>query len=214
MGSLIGRLLKNQGSPVPMAGSRIYSMSALALGGSSDEAYMRAYGTVGTIFSMVSLFAAATAAPEWRMYRKTTDNRVRYSTSDTGSDQRTEVVKHAALSLINNPNPFMSRFRLFESSQQHADLTGKAYWVLGYDPAANFPLTAWPVRPDRMEPVPDPDKFLKGWVYTAPDGREKVPLSVGEVLFLSYPDPLDCYGGTGPVQSVLVDIDSAKYAAE
>jgi phage portal protein BeeE len=65
-----------------------------------------------------------------------------------------------------------------------------------------------------MQPVPDPDQYLAGWVYTAPDGQERIPLGVDEVIFNRYPDPLDVYGGCGPIQSVLTDIDSSRYAAE
>src|SRR5258706_3579788 len=72
----------------------------------------------------------------------------------------------------------------------------------------------WPVRPDRMEPVPDPDSYLAGYVYTAPDGQEKIPLTPREVLAVRYPNPLDPYHGIGPVQAVLVDIESARYSAE
>lgn len=202
--------------PVPMGGSSsIYSQSSLSMGGSDDEAYMRAYGTMGTVFSIVSLYATATAAPEWHLYRKEDQASAtpRYTKRDEGSDQRTEVFTHQALSLIQAPNPFYSRFKLFEASQQHLDLTGKSYWVMDYGPVS-FPVSLWPARPDRMDPVPDKDNYLKGWIYTSPDGREKIPLRVNEVFFNSMPDPLDSYGGTGPVQSVLVDIDSAKYGAE
>jgi HK97 family phage portal protein len=62
--------------------------------------------------------------------------------------------------------------------------------------------------------VPDPDNFLKGWVYTSPDGRERVPLSPDEVIQVKYPDPLDPYRGLGPAQAVLADIQAAKLAAE
>ena len=76
------------------------------------------------------------------------------------------------------------------------------------------PLGLWPVRPDRMTPVPDRDRFLAGWVYTAPDGREQVPLLPTDVIFARYPDPEDPYGGCGPIQSVLTDIEAAGYAAQ
>jgi HK97 family phage portal protein len=80
--------------------------------------------------------------------------------------------------------------------------------------SAPMPLGLWPVRPDRMMPVPDRDNWLAGWVYTSPDGREKIPLPVTDVIFNRYPDPEDPYGGVGPIQSVLVDIEAARYAGE
>lgn len=176
---------------------------------------MRSFGTVGTVWQIVHLLSSSAAKPQWRLYRSPkADGRQRYTTSDQGSDQRVEVVKHQALSVLCKPNAFWSRFALFEASQQYLELTGESYWVVEYDPRASFPVGLWPVRPDRIEPVPDPETYLKGWVYTAPDGREKVPLQVREVIQVKFPNPLDAYHGLGPVQAVLVDIDAAKYSAE
>src|SRR6185437_4832964 len=133
---------------------------------------------------------------------------------DQGSDQRVEVVRHQALEVLNRPNPWYSRFTLMETSQQYLELTGESFWVVDYDPRATVPLGLWPVRPDRLEAVPDPQTYLKGWLYTSPDGREIVPLQPSEVVQVKYPNPLDPYRGLGPVQSVLVDIDAARYSAE
>ncbi len=35
-----------------------------------------------------------------------------------------------------------------------------------------------------------------------------------EVIFNRYPNPCDMYGGLGPIQAVLTDVDSSRYAAE
>jgi phage portal protein BeeE len=70
------------------------------------------------------------------------------------------------------------------------------------------------VRPDRIVPVPDRENYLAGYIYTAPDGREKVPLLPSDVIANRYPDPEDPYGGVGPIRSVLTDIEAARYASE
>lgn len=217
--SLIGKALAlagtaNPGPPVPMAEPGIWRLPGAAMrGGNPDESFLRAYAANGTTFSNGGLLASATAGPEWKLFRKAQqDGRVRYTTSDQGSDQRTEVVQHAALALLNRPNKFWSRFRLFEISQLYQDLTGKCHWVLTSQ--YGIPTGIWPVRPDRMQPVPDPDLYLRGWIYTAPGGTEKVPLEVEDVIFNPLPDPVDSYGGTGPVQSVLTEIDAIGYAAQ
>lgn len=217
MSSLLGKALqvRNQGTPVPLGGASSFTLSSLSLGGSDQEAYMRAFGTVGTVWQIVHLLASNTAKPQWKLFQKAPqDGRQRYTTSDQGSDQRKEVIKHQALTLLLNPNPFYSRFQLMEASQQYLELTGESWWVIDRDPRSSIPLGMWPVRPDRMDPVPDPKTYLKGYVYSAPDGLEKVPLQVEDVLLVRYPNPLDPYRGLGPVQAVLVDIDAAKYAAE
>lgn len=226
MPSLLGMIFapRNQGGPpVPMSAGGFLGGRGQSLGGGALT-YMGAYGSNGTVWQIVHLLAQSTAKPEWRLYKKPSqDGRVRYTTSDRGSDQRQEVVRHPALSVLQLPAsikaggvtlPAWTRFSLFEVSQVFLELTGESYWVVGRDPRVNYPMSLWPVRPDRMEPVPDQENFLKGWLYTSPDGRERVPLDVDEVIQVKYPDPLDPYRGLGPAQAVLADIQAARLAAE
>ena len=227
MGSLLGMLAgrpKNAAPPVPMGNAGFLGINGLSMVQSGFQTYMQAYASSGTVWQIAHLIAGSVAKPEWRLYRKAaSDGRVRYSTSDQGSDQRQEVVKHQALSVLQRPAvvkagaallPVWTRFGLFEMSQLYLELTGEAYWVIERDPRSSIPLGLWPVRPDRMDPVPDPAAYLKGWVYTSPDGREKVPLDVEDVIQVKYPNPTDPYRGLGPAQAVLVDIEASRYSAE
>lgn len=187
--------------------------NTLMQGGSDPGAYMRAYQSNGTIYAIVSMLARQTAKVQWHLYRTAPqDGRRRYTTADKGSDQRTEVLQHQAMALWNKPNPFMTGFMLREMCQTHLDLTGEGYLILAYAGKATFPTGIWPVRPDRMEPVPHAERFLSGYVYRGPSG-ETVPLQPHEVIQIKYPSPFDVYRGMGPIQSILVDIDSAKYSA-
>ena len=178
-----------------------------AIGGlltpSNAQGQMSAYGGVGTLFAIVNRLANSTAAVDWKLYTKAL----------RPDDERKEILTHPALVLWNKPNPFYSQTDFIETIQQHIDLVGEAFWIvarstLGFGP----PLELWPIRPDRMAPVPDPTEFLKGYVYYSPDG-EKVPLGVDDVVQLKMPNPLDPYRGLGPVQSILADLDSERYSA-
>jgi HK97 family phage portal protein len=183
-------------------------------GYNADDTYMRAYGSNGTIFSIVSLFAEATAGVDWRLYRKEKkDGRQRYSTGDHGSDQRTEVLTHPALDLWNKPNDFMPRFTFVETFQTQFELTAKSFWVIDRHEMSSMPIGMWPVTPSRIEPVPSDKDFLAGWVYTSPMG-EKVPLLRDEIVWMRRPDPTDPYSAVGAIQTVLTDIDAAKYSSE
>jgi HK97 family phage portal protein len=210
------RKLRNASATAPVPVARPYRGTSLLTASTADiEALLRAPAFMGTVYSIVSLYAESVGRVDWKLYRKQpADARRRYAPhTDTGSDQRTEVVQHAALDLINRPNPFFTRFTLFEQDQQFLDLAGESYWVLTRSPLATIPLGAWPVRPDRMTPVTDPGRFIAGWTYTSPDGREKVPLGVDDVIQVKYPNPLDMTRGLGPVQSVLMDIDAARFSS-
>ena len=211
------RRLRNQASrpPVPMSGpyrGRGLTFD-LGAGRASRESFMRAYGRSGTIFSIVSLLQQSGAAPAWHLYKKQPqDGRRRYTTGDRGSDQRTEVIQHAALSLWAMPNSFHTGFEFREGANQHLELTGETIWVLERE-VTTFPTSMWYVRPDRMEPVPDPDDYLLGWIYTGPNG-EQVPLQLDEVIIEKLPDPLDPFRGAGPVASILPNIEQQRYATE
>ena len=178
-------------------------------GANNAEAQMRAMSSVGTLFAIVHRTSNATSAVDWRLWRKSPDQRRKFGPVD---DRRTEVPTHAAMNLLNNPNPFMTRQALFESVQQHVDLVGEGYIVVYRDPRSPLPLELWPVRPDRMTPIPGGD-FLAGYMYTGMNG-EQVPLGLDEVIPLKMPNPLDPYRGLGPVQAAMIDLDSSRYSAE
>lgn len=161
-----------------------------------------AYGSVGTLFAIVKQIQEAVAATEWHLYRKGPKR---------DKTRRTEVMSHGFLDVWNMPNEFQTGFMLREAVQQHLDLVGEGFIVL--NTIGGLVLEMWSVRPDRMHPVKHPTKFLTGWIYHGPDG-EKVPLTVDQVVQIKYPNPADPYRGMGPVQTVLNDIDAAKYSAE
>jgi Phage portal protein len=227
MGSLLGMLAprnaaRSSGSPVPM-GSGMMSMPGMGSGANPDLQLIRTYKANGTVRANAGLIAESVAAQQWVMFRKGAPAQ-RFTTSDQGSDERKQVMVHAALNCLENPasvlvngtwKPVIDRFMLFELSDIWMTQTGKSHWVVDFaEGASKIPLGLWPVRPDRMTPVPDRRNFLAGWIYTSPDGREQVPLLPTEVIFNRFSDPEDIYGGCGPIQSVLTDIEAADYASQ
>jgi HK97 family phage portal protein len=207
MRSPLGALLNR--APIRFVG-RSSNVLGLLSGAGNPEQMMRQYGSVGTLFTIVNRIANSVSEVEWHLYRKTTDRRRRYGPVE---DSRVEVTSHWALDVWNNPNEFMTGQEYREVFSQHLELTGEAWWVVGRDKRSDLPLTLWPVRPDRMAPVPHPTKYLSGYEYKDPDSRA-IPLGLDEVVFLRSPNPLDPYRGLGPVQAILVDLDGARYSAE
>lgn len=166
-----------------------------------DRAY-DAYGSVGTLFAIVSQIGWDVASTDWHMYRKAPAR---------DEKRRKEVTSHGFLDVWNLPNEFQTGFTLRESVQQHLDLVGEGVIVL--NTIGGLVIEMWCVRPDRIQPVKHPKKYLVGWIYTGPDGEE-VPLTRDQVIQIKYPNPKDPYRGMGPVQTVLNDIDAARYSAE
>lgn len=192
-------------TPVPFAGANVSLLGSSQRGSSDVAGQMRQYGSIGTLFAIVSMEAVAVAKVDWHLYRK----------AASGKDEdRVEVTAHPALSVLNKPNDFYSRQELFETGQQYVDLAGIAFWVVRRNSSfASMPLELWPVRPDKMTPVTHPTDFLVGWIYTGPSG-EKIPLDVKDVLAVRMPDPENPYMGLGPVQSIRTDVEAAHYIAE
>lgn len=214
MGALAKRSAVKDEAPFPYV-QRTVGPSILGLTSSSTatfESQMRALESNGTLYAIVQRTAEAVAEVEWCLYRKTKDARRRYNRGYTGAqDARTEVVRHPALDLWNKPNPFHAGHAFRETSQQLQEATGEQYWVVVKQ--GSLPLEMWPVRPDRMFPVPHPTKFLAGWIYRSPDGEE-IPLAIDEVIFLRNPNPLNIYRGLSPVKSIYTDLDATRQAAE
>lgn len=210
----IGDLIQNSlaGSGVSFAPTR-RSASRNWLNRNSATGQLAQMGSVGTLFSIVDLLASEVAATNWHLYRKPIDGRRR--TPSPAPYERTEVTVHAALDLWNKPNPFYTQQEFVETFTQHLELVGETEWLVSRDGLgrADIPLEMWPIRPDKIKPVPHPEEFLAGWVYFGPDG-EQVPLELDEIIQLKRPNPLDMYRGMGPVQSLLADLDSVKYSAE
>lgn len=174
-----------------------------------QEAHMAMYAQVGTLFSVVSRLATATSKVEWQLYRKP-------RAGASSDEDREQIFTHPALNVWSRPNNFYTRNRFVETVQQHCDLTGEQRWIVVRAAGVGRslgPMELWPVRPDRITPVPSRDTFIAGYIYTAPSG-EKVPLEVDDVISVLMPNPLDPYRGLGPVQALMVELDSARYTAE
>lgn len=166
-----------------------------------DKAY-EAFGSVGTLFAIVTQIGNAFASVEWHLYRRT---------AVRDKARRTEVVTHGFLDVWNRPNYFYTGRYFRMCAQQHLDLVGETVIVL-YK-IGGIVVEMWIVRPDRIKPVKHPTKYLTGYIYTGPDGEE-VPLALDEVIHIKYPNPDDPYRGMGPVQTMLYDVDAAKYSAQ
>lgn len=160
------------------------------------EAFLGIYGNVGWLFQVVSRIAEAVASTEWRLYRS--------------GAERIAIEAHPALDLWHSVNPFYTRGEFVETFQQHLDLTGEAWWVLVRNSGGQI-RELWPVRPDRIRPIPHPVEYIVGYEYRL--GSNVIPLERDDVIFLRRPNPLDPYRGMGPVQSILADLDSERFTA-
>lgn len=166
----------------------------------NTQTFLAQYTAVSTLFRCVSLIAQGVAASDWQL------ERVR-----PGGEPEPVPPGHPLSVLWEDINPFYTQDEFLEVSQQHLELTGEAWWILVRN-RRGIPIEIWPVRPDRMRPVPDRDTYIKGYIYQL--GAERIPLEPQDVIFIRSPSPVDPYRGVGPVQSLLVDIGAEHEAAQ
>jgi HK97 family phage portal protein len=167
----------------------------------SPEQLMNSMSTVSTLFAIVERLQTSTSSVEWRLYYK--------SNTDNKADRK-PVKSHASIDLWRKPNSHMTGRQFREISQQHIELTGETPWIV--PKVGTLPVELWPVRPDRVEPQPHPEKFISNYWYTGGGLREY--LECGEVIRQMMPHPTDPYRGLGPVQALLTHIDSVRYSQE
>lgn len=206
MTSLLGAFTNK--APVPY--SSPYRVTPL-IGQRGSAAALRAMENVGTVFAIVNRSAEAASAVEWKLFRKRTDGRRTYAYD--GMDERTEVTSHLALKVFNQPNPFMTRQELVEIYAQHMFLAGEAWWVLGYQGGFAAPKQIWPMRPDRVAVLESATEYIDAYEYLNYDGS-RTRLETNEVIFSRRPNPYDNYRGLGPVQSVMLKMQSVQYSDE
>ena len=185
--------------PVPLHGRETHSgWFSLQRSDTGDERAYVAYETLGTLYAIVSQIAYAVSTTAWHLYRRT--------------PRRPEVYSHGFLDVWNRPNDFYTGQKLRETVQKHLDLTGEGAIV--FTKAGNTIYEMWPVRPDRIVPIKHPQRFITGYMYVSPHGGEEVPLKLDQVLLMQNVNPRDPYHGLSAVNTVLNDIDAARFAAE
>lgn len=185
--------------------------SGVAAGFSSpgETSGLHAYGTVSTLFSIVRRLYTAVGKTEWYLCEVPMTARARAAYAD---DEPREVLNHPALDLWNTPNPKMTQREIVETWVQHSELAGDGFLVVEGMDQVGFPLELWPLRPDRMKPVPSVTEFLEGWLFTDATGRQ-VAFPANQVLQVKHgPHPTDPFRGMGPVATLLWVLGSTRAA--
>jgi len=167
-----------------------------------EEILRTSMGRSGTLTAVLDGIVSSVAAVRWHLYRS----------SPSGlPEDRLEITQHPALAVLTRPNPHLSWMDLVSTWTLHYELVGEAYGILTR--MGRVPVEIWPARPDRMNPIPSREDFIKVWEYRGPDGSiTEIP--VEDVICWRSPNPWDPYHGIGVLQSILVETESAAYSAE
>ena len=112
---------------------------------------------------------------------------------------------HPVQRLLDKPNPFWTRGDLWRATETYLGLWGSSYWGLERDELGRV-VEIWPLRSDRMRVVPDPVRYIKGFVYVG-KGRQLVTYLPEDVVWIRYFNPLDEYAGLSPIAPLRLSAD-------
>lgn len=191
-------------TPELVAGGDLLPVSDPAWGQSAQ--YAGVYAGSPWVYVAVNRIAEAAALVPFTVY-------VRSRAGEVGSPEAGEVAQpdHPFVRLLQRPNPLMSRFELIESTLGHLEIHGNAYWFLAGEPGGT-PQELWPLRPDRVQIVPDPLRGVRGYVYTV-DERE-IPLDAAEVVHFRRWHPANDYYGLSALEAARLAVESDRAMAD
>ncbi len=178
------------------------------------EAQARLYQQSPWVYIAVSRIAEAAALVPLRIHPRLHNSPPYYYGGLGGGVKKGlggEVSHHPLESLLDAPNPYMSRFELMEQTLGMLELTGDAYWFLGGD-GSGAPTEIWPLRPDRVSIVPDPVDYVKGYVYEL-DGQ-RIPLLPVEVIHFKRWHPNNDYYGLSALEAARLAVTSDRAMSE
>jgi len=121
------------------------------------------------------------------------------------------LIAQNIVSLLDRPNPFLTRYDLFMMTVQNLELVGEAFWLLLKDNQKNI-LGIAPLNPTRME-LELENGLPKRWLY-GPERGKGIELLPEDVVVFRYPNPINPYRGLSPLKAVAVAGDTDLYAAK
>jgi HK97 family phage portal protein len=173
-------------------------------------AQARIYGQSPWVYIAINRVAEAVALVPLRVVRLSSAPELGAVLSPDG-ERRIEFERHPLERLLDAPNPYLSRFELFEQTVGMLELCGNAYWFLAGD-SSGIPAEIWPLRPDRVSIVPDADRYVKGYMYEI-DGT-RIPLDPAEVVHFKRWHPSNDYYGLSALQAARLAVTGDRAMAE
>ena len=97
--------------------------------------------------------------------------------------------------VLKYPNPYMTQIDLMEMLYLHLQIVGNAFWELVIK--ENKLVGIYPLDPLSMEIVPDSQKYIKEYIYTA--GSNSIRFLPEQIIHFKFSDPQNEFWGQAPV---------------
>jgi len=120
--------------------------------------------------------------------------------------EETKPIKnHDFERLLMRPNERQARFEFLIATFSWLSAEQNCYWWLN-TPAEDVPPSElWIIPPQQIQPVPDGNMGIKGYLYDPGGGAEKVALEEWEVIHFKGWNPNNKYVGLSPLQALAMD---------
>lgn len=163
----------------------------------SYQSYLKAYGEIGWLYACVNVIAQSVAKVDWHLY-------------STAGEERTEILKHPLLDVINAPNPFQSRYQFMYLGTMYKLLVGEEFWQINF--AGQLPAEMWLAPPAFMSVIPHATEYISHYEYKRSGMDKPIPFTVDEIIHIKTPNPYNEYRGLSPAQALTVDLSTEVYA--
>jgi len=189
-------------------GSGIVDPSEMAYGADKERFAPAALGdylaTNSAVYTCITLRAQLLSSLPLTVYR----TRERTGAGGDRGD-RVAVKRGPLVDLLRSVNPWWTFGRLVEVTEQALGTWGEGFWFLERGPTGRGePTEIYYGRPDRVSVLPDPNTYVRGFLYEPETGAEPIPFLPEEVIWFRYPNALDEYA---PLAPLLAARDSADY---
>ena len=149
------------------------------------------------VYSAIRAKSKAIANVSWSVFKK----------PENAKDDLKKQFNHPIEKLINNPNPYESRFSFISKVEEQLDIFGNCYIEM-LTSTSKKTRELYILRADRMSITPNADKrngLVKEYIYRA-EGYDKV-IKAKNILHLKRHNPLDDLYGLSPIQVAGMAID-------
>lgn len=148
------------------------------------------------VYACVSIIAKATSAARFRLY------------IDNGADELEEVSKHPIIDLLENPNPFETKYEFLYRAMTHIQLTGDSFVYFARNKRKDI-KEMYVLQPDKIEIIPSPVNFIDKYVLI--DLKQNQEFFINEIMHIKLPSPNDPYYGASPLTACAMSVDIDEY---
>lgn len=165
----------------------------------NEQVLMESYEKSIWVYTTVSMLAEIAAQVPLKIHNKAAGK-----LKDVTMDERVKVLRH--------PNPWMSRYKLWEATISYLRLCGNCYWEV--TPNKFKPEFIYILRPDLMKIVLDDNNYIKQYNYykRGINSADPVPFHPENIVHFRSFNPMDSFYGMSSLTPAQLSVAADRLA--